>query len=250
MGGNRKHLAMTISPNKWELDVQAYLNTCNITAATPRKQIRDFSAGVNDLGLWNSMVCWPLRSSQNYGSGTTAFSLGGLGTFNGTLTNGPTWGADGVNFNATTAHILANGTISQPLTIVGSVNFKTAINAGGLIDGTSRVHLWNGGQSNQMAMFAGNTILDGPNFSVGHNFIGGYFDGANSVKYVNSSSQAGNAGSNSLGNTNIILGNNNSLSFGDSNMDIAFCAIFSGQPYNDSVRALYKQTLGTGLSLP
>ena len=87
---------MTISPNKWELDVQAYLNTCNITSATPRKQIRDFSAGVNDLGLWNSMVCWPLRSSQNYGSGTTAFSLGGLGTFNGTLTNGPTWGADGL----------------------------------------------------------------------------------------------------------------------------------------------------------
>ena len=87
---------MTISPNKWELDVQGYLNTCNITSATPRKQIRDFSAGVNDLGLWNSMVCWPLRSSQNYGSGTTAFSLGGLGTYNGALTNGPTWGADGI----------------------------------------------------------------------------------------------------------------------------------------------------------
>jgi hypothetical protein len=60
MGANRKHLAMTITPNKWELDVQGYLNTCNITDATPRKQIRDFSAGVNDLGLWNSMVCWPL----------------------------------------------------------------------------------------------------------------------------------------------------------------------------------------------
>ena len=87
---------MTISPNKWELDVQGYLNVCNISAATPRKQIRDFSAGVNDLGLWNSMVCWPLRSSQNYGSGTTAFSLGGLGTFNGTLTDGPSWGGDGI----------------------------------------------------------------------------------------------------------------------------------------------------------
>ena len=86
---------MTISPNKWELDVQGYLNLCNISAATPRQQIRDFAKGVNDLGLWNSMVCWPLRSSQNYGSGTTAFSLGGLGTFNGTLVNGPTWDVDG-----------------------------------------------------------------------------------------------------------------------------------------------------------
>jgi hypothetical protein len=106
MGGNRKHLAMTITPNKWELDVQGYLNVCNITSATPRKQIRDFSAGVNDLGLWNSMVCWPLRSSQNYGSGTTAFSLGGLGTFNGALTNGPTWGVSGVTFtNASSQRI-------------------------------------------------------------------------------------------------------------------------------------------------
>jgi hypothetical protein len=81
------------------------LNTCNITSATPRKQIRDFSAGVNDLGLWNSMVCWPLRSSQNYGTGTTAFSLGGLGAFNGTLVDGPTWGADGVAGDGTSAHI-------------------------------------------------------------------------------------------------------------------------------------------------
>ena len=92
---------MTISPNKWELDVQGYLNTCNITTATPRKQIRDFSAGVNDLGLWNSMVCWPLRSTQNAATGNTMFSLGGLGTFNGTMTNTPTRGADGMIFDAT-----------------------------------------------------------------------------------------------------------------------------------------------------
>jgi hypothetical protein len=95
---------MTISPNKWELDVQGYLNVCNISAATPRQQIRDFAKGVNDLGLWNSMVCWPLRSSQNYGSGTTAYSLGGLGTFNGTLVNGPSWEANGVTFTAASSH--------------------------------------------------------------------------------------------------------------------------------------------------
>ena len=97
---------MTITPNKWELDVQGYLNTCNITDATPRKQIRDFSAGVNDLGLWNSMVCWPLRSSQNYGSGDTVFSLGGLGTFNGTRVNGPSWGADGIAFVAASSTLI------------------------------------------------------------------------------------------------------------------------------------------------
>ena len=96
---------MTISPNKWELDVQGYLNVCNITSATARQQIRDFAKGVNDLGLWNSMVCWPLRSSQNYGSGTTAFSLGGLGTFNGTLVNGPSWGSDGIDTSPSNSHV-------------------------------------------------------------------------------------------------------------------------------------------------
>jgi hypothetical protein len=96
---------MVISPNKWELDTQAYLNICNITSTTPRQQLRDFAAGVNDLGLWNSMVCWPLRSLQNAGTGTTAYSLGGLGTFNGTLTNGPTWGVDGVAGNGSNAYI-------------------------------------------------------------------------------------------------------------------------------------------------
>jgi hypothetical protein len=106
---------MTISPNKWELDVQGYLNVCNISAATPRQQIRDFAKGVNDLGLWNSMVCWPLRSSQNYGSGDTVFSLGGLGTFNGTRVNGPTWGADGLTVDATNERVTT------------AFNFATAI---------------------------------------------------------------------------------------------------------------------------
>ena len=117
---------MTISQQKWELDTQAYLNVCNISAALPRKQIYEFARGVNNLGLWDSMVCWPLRSLQNYGSGTTAFSLGGLGTFNGTLVNGPTWGADGMEFsNATSTHIVATVPQAIPATWMTAVNFAS-----------------------------------------------------------------------------------------------------------------------------
>jgi hypothetical protein len=96
---------MTISQQKWELDTQAYINVCNITAALPRQQIYEFARGVNNLGLWNSMVCWPLRSSQNAGTGTTAYSLGGLGTFNGTLVGGPVWTSDGITFGGNTQYI-------------------------------------------------------------------------------------------------------------------------------------------------
>jgi hypothetical protein len=62
----------------------------------PRQLIVDFAQGIDRLGLWNSMVCWPLRSSQNAASGSTAFSLGGLGRFDGTLVGSPSRGANGL----------------------------------------------------------------------------------------------------------------------------------------------------------
>jgi hypothetical protein len=51
------------------------------------------------------MVAWPLRSTQNKGTGTTAYSLGGFGFYNGTLTNGPTWGTGGITFDGTNDYI-------------------------------------------------------------------------------------------------------------------------------------------------
>lgn len=74
--------------------------------ANSRALIIDFVKGVKNLGLWNNFVCWPLRSSQNAGTGTTAFSLGGLGTFNGTLVNGPTWGVGGITTTAASSQRL------------------------------------------------------------------------------------------------------------------------------------------------
>lgn len=77
------------------------------SGATDVSGLNKFVKGVKSLGLWDSIVFWPLRSSQNSGTGTTAYSLGGLGTYNGTLINGPTWGVDGVNFaDNTLQHIL------------------------------------------------------------------------------------------------------------------------------------------------
>jgi hypothetical protein len=71
-----------------------------------RRLISDFVRGIKSLGLWNSMVCWPLRASQNAGGGITAFSLGGLGAFDGNLINGPAWGSSGINFNKTATQFI------------------------------------------------------------------------------------------------------------------------------------------------
>jgi hypothetical protein len=106
-------------------DALAYFNRAGITDSTARQQILDFVKGVKDLGLWNNFVCWPLRSSQNAGTGTTAFSLGGLGTFNGTLVNGPTWGADGIQVGGTG--------LSARVTV--PISIRTFINNGASIYG-------------------------------------------------------------------------------------------------------------------
>jgi hypothetical protein len=224
---------------------------CQASGAQDRAAINFFVKGIKRLGLWNDMVCWPLRSAQNAGTGSTAYSLGGLGAYNGTLVNGPTWGVDGVNFNIANAYISVTGTINQPLTVMGAVDFKTTTNGGALIDGTNRVHLFNGGEVAQATLFAGSTLASGANtFSAGKNFIAGYANGALSSVHVNGSTTTGNTGANNLGGNTIFIGNNNGLTFGNNNIDIAFCAIFIGQAYNDSVRSLYKSTLGQGLGLP
>jgi hypothetical protein len=87
----------------------------------PRQLIVDFAQGIDRLGLWNSMVCWPLRSSQNGRSGTTAFSLGGLGRFDGTLTGTPlpSWTADGVTFGASTQFIQYSPNFNVDFTLGG-----------------------------------------------------------------------------------------------------------------------------------
>ena len=104
-------MSILIKP-AYDANASTYFTTAGVTSTSGRQQISRFVTGIKDLGLWSSMVCWPLRSSQNAGTGTTAYSLGGLGTYNGTLTNGPTWGADGVIFDGVDDYILGSSSIS------------------------------------------------------------------------------------------------------------------------------------------
>jgi len=89
-----------------DLDAVAYIGKVGITDVVAQNAINDFVLGVKSLGLWSNMVSWLFRSTQNAGTGLTAYSLGGFGTFNGTLTNMiPTWGTDGITFDGTNDYI-------------------------------------------------------------------------------------------------------------------------------------------------
>jgi hypothetical protein len=80
----------------YDSDAVAYFDRAGVTDATAKSQINAFVLGIKDLGFYNNMVCWPLRSAQNAETGTTAYSLGGLGIYNATLVNSPARGVDGI----------------------------------------------------------------------------------------------------------------------------------------------------------
>jgi hypothetical protein len=255
---------MTISPNKWELDVQGYLNVCNISAATPRQQIRDFAKGVNDLGLWNSMVCWPLRSSQNYGSGTTAFSLGGLGTYNGTLVNGPTWGASGLTTTFTNTqfgsvsnqHAFTSLFFSSPLR--GAITVANPVydglqggrffapTTGPCIDGYATVNDFRALPSGKQyggSRIAGQWNFAGTGFKNSTNWF------AANASYVEDNN--GSAATQPVGFSSVGASPDEGYS---QVATYAFAMAYDGVEFTSAmysaVRDLYKTTLGSGLGLP
>ena len=89
-------------------DYSAYIAA---TGATDTDNLLAFITGLKSMGLWSTSVCWPLRNNQNHGTGTVVKSLGGLGTFDGTISGGASWGAAGITFDGTDDRI----SISNPV---------------------------------------------------------------------------------------------------------------------------------------
>jgi len=91
----------------YDADAVSYFARAGITDATAKNQINAFVKGMKDLSLYNNMICWPLRSAQNAGTGTTAYSLGGLENPNASLVNSPTWGTDGITTNGINSYVIS-----------------------------------------------------------------------------------------------------------------------------------------------
>jgi hypothetical protein len=115
-------LGLGLTQTKTSLDIDALL-FCERSGARDVGRISEFVRGIKALGLWNSMVCWPLRSTQNAATNDIMFSLGGLGSFSGTMTNGPIRGADGMTF-ATSTSVGRNRSITVPWSTVGGYDLR------------------------------------------------------------------------------------------------------------------------------
>jgi hypothetical protein len=64
----------------------SYVQRCG-NNVTDIKNLYSFIKGCIDLGIWNNMVCWPMRLGQNAVTSKTIYSLGGLLSATGTLSN-------------------------------------------------------------------------------------------------------------------------------------------------------------------
>jgi len=263
----RYQIASIVTNTAIDTDAQSFITT---SGATDIEALDQFVKGVKDLGLWDSMVAWPLRSSQNAGTGTTAYSLGGLGTFNGTLVNGPTWDIDGVTFDGTNDLVTASVSFPASFTMFVVAKNLAAAKASRSMMGTS------GGTANTNISIS--TLNVGNNYgliwapatgqqlvytsSIATGDLGdfeaiglGYTLGAREIVKNGATFDAGVTDPTTPLATETkslhIGGNSQGNSFFNGEFSIG--ALISGkisQAEHTGLYTLYKSTLGTGLLLP
>jgi hypothetical protein len=235
---------------------------CQVSGAQDRAAINFFVKGIKNLGLYNDMVCWPLRSAQNAGTGSTAYSLGGLGTYNGTLVNGPTWGVDGIDFAAATSQTKTDA-FGLPTFPMSSIVVGRRVSGSGgaqweYLSATSDRSLSKRPYQNNSAGISisgvgyimlvdtgAQTLTD--NFEV----VTGIVPSATNSEaefFINTTKPAQTAGATAWG-----AGASSSGSLqmtGDLVFRSSFHATFTTAVNNAAVYSLYKSTLGQGLGLP
>lgn len=59
----------------YDPDAISYINR---SGATDINAINDFVLQTKGLGIWDKLICWPMRSTLNAGTGRTVYGLGGL----------------------------------------------------------------------------------------------------------------------------------------------------------------------------
>ena len=258
----------------YDADAAAYFNRATVTDATAKQQINAFVVGVKGLGLWNNMVCWPLRSAQNKGSGTTAYSLGGYGTFDGTLSGSilPTWQSTGIQSSGTnySSYISISSTITSLISSGASI-FGVVTND--VDDNYAVFEVQNDVLGNQypsvLCNFAnGAGVIPvvtrngsryyqntrGGNFSAGFSSVAGIIRSTSQANFRNGSLIANETGLQQLNPTS---SNRyriaNSGAYPNPGVICPFSFVSSTMLSDSdvsSLHSLYKTTLGTGLGLP
>ena len=268
-------LAPTLSLNTpargYDADATAFAAA---SGATDVSNLSAFVKGVKELGLWSNMVCWPLRSSQNAGTGDTVYSLGGLGTFNGTRVNGPAWTADGLTFDATNESVQLPDEANLYNARSGMAAFKTTDSASSqqLIEFQSTVASADWYYLFRFQATPPTPTASGMRLAMTRNGVGSLNDNAgrtiNLTDFQSAAFTMDNTTDNVFRNGAIEVGGartglsainptgarNVRLIFGNSNASTGSFAATSSAKWSDAqvaaLHSLYRDTLGIGLAIP
>jgi hypothetical protein len=224
--------------------------------------VSDFVKGLKTYNLWGNVIFWPLRANQNAGAGNIAYSLGKLGIYNATLTNGPIWTANGINFDGVDDYISTEFRTGLSEFSAFSISAKdifsnTMIELAkddegsnrewdifGELGGYNQAYVWN-------PTFRNNT---GPAVTTTYKML--CLRASSSIfkfRRNNESDSPSTTGILTQGNANVTIGANsigtNRFFKGIISASILFNLELSDSD-TSSIYSLYKNTIGKGLNLP
>lgn len=257
--------------SKAATDTMAYRNSLQL-GAEPTKQMLGFAVAADAIVGWQNLVYWTFRPTQTVAEGTTVQSIGGFGSYPGTLTNGPTWGANGLETNNTgSQHVVTTLEFSynadSTLLFAGilSPSASTGRRIFGAPGGSSGAMLYvltvsNTTESFRNAIFISPTGLNvnlgaTEDLSLTHNFFGSSINSstttANWTTIRNERTGVGNWSN--PANTQalyILKGQTAPDYWSGSAAFAAYANVTTTAAQLQAMRAAYKRTLGVGLSLP
>jgi hypothetical protein len=261
----------TMGSNR-DLDADGYILRAGVTNSTAQTQINDFVVGVKALGLWDNMLCWPLRLTQNVGSGSNVYSLGGYGTYNGTIGGTISWGTDGMvypndsSFKYIATALYQSFNSSNSCFAVGALTstsstFRRYIGAAAIAGSELSTQMM---AANSTSMYSINTWSESVGSDVvisgelsTFNWLGISFDystGSNNVNgQFNSTFGTTSRASSTPASRLFQIGGGQSVQdtfTGTMSFAAYFPTTIVSQANKLSLYSLYKTTLGTGLGLP
>jgi len=241
-----------------DVDAKAYAN--RIVKAGGRipsdiGSVSDFIKKLKINGLWIDLVdCWLMRSIHNIGAGTTLYSLKN-NKFNGILTNGPIWQANGINFDGTNDYIAVpftdkSGYTSHNFGAIASLSSvattRIAVQAGGPWIGvkgaTQLLTVSDDGADTYLGAYTNNTF-----FAANYDKSGSSYNAYRAGALIGTASTAVVLNSSPL----LIGAYTTSMLFWSGT--ISFVHLFNKSltvTENLSLYNLCKSTLGKGLNLP
>lgn len=229
-----------------------------------KANISAFITGLKAMGAWAGLVdAWLLRSTQNVGTGSVVI---GLKSMNGTLVNGPTWGADGMRSNGVASEVFVDANLNAgsfgAFTLFTCHAGLTGAAHGGFSSDDiytpwwSLSHNWYGqnqsgfGVLNTSAGWVSAAVTNPPaynhaGFQTNQFNLGAAFTARHQGLLGQWPVQGGNmaAAFNATPNMDLHLGN-----YQGSGFKYAFVALFRTEA--PDLHTLYRDTIGRGLGLP